>query len=98
MICELRDTSKAAPLFEGWKETLIFSCLQKVMGKILVADPVSPRSAMAAVGCFAFYAGEPDRELVTAKPEGFVIMTPHRGMLPKGEEGKQVRHQKGNAV
>ena len=68
MICELRDTSKAAPLFEGWKETLIFSCLQKVMGKILVADPVSPRSAMAAVGCFAFYAGEPDRELVTAKP------------------------------
>ena len=52
MICELRDTSKAAPLFEGWKETLIFSCLQKVMGKILVADPVSPRSAMAAVGCF----------------------------------------------
>ena len=76
MICELRDTSKAVPLFEGWKETLIFSCLQKVMGKILVADPVSPRSAMAAVGCFAFYAGEPDRELVTAKPEGFVIMTP----------------------
>jgi GNAT superfamily N-acetyltransferase len=76
MICELRDTSKAAPLFEGWKETLIFSCLQKVMGKILVADPVSPRSAMATVGCFAFYAGDPDRELVTAKPEGFVIMTP----------------------
>ena len=31
---------------------------------------------MAYVGCFAFYAGEPDRELVINKPEGFVIMVP----------------------
>jgi RimJ/RimL family protein N-acetyltransferase len=76
MLYELTDTSKAAHLFEGWKETLIYSCLQKVMGKIFVTDLDSPKSAMAFVGCFAFYAGEPDQELVMNKPDGFVIMVP----------------------
>lgn len=76
MICELEDTTLAAGLFDGWQETLIYSCLQKVMGRILVTDPADPRSAMAIVGCFAFVAGKPDRELVLGKPEGFVIMVP----------------------
>ena len=76
MIYELTDTSKAEKLFEGWKETLIYSCLQKVMGKIFVTDPASPVSAMAYVGCFAFFAGVPDKELVMHKPDGFVILVP----------------------
>lgn len=76
MIFELEDTSKAESLFAGWEETLIYSCLQKVMGKILVIDTDNPVSAMAFVGCFAFLAGEPDRELIINKPDGFVIMTP----------------------
>ena len=76
MIYELTDTSKVAGLFEDWEETLIYSCLQKVMGKIYVTDLESPKSAMAFVGCFAFYAGEPNKELVSNKPEGFIIMTP----------------------
>ena len=76
MIYELTDTSKVKPIFEGWNETLIYSCLQKVMGEISVTDLDSPTSAMAYVGCFAFYAGVPDKELVMAKPKGFVIMTP----------------------
>ena len=76
MIFELEDTSKVESLFVGWKETLIYSCLQKVMGKIYVIDTNTPVSAMAFVGCFAFLAGEPDRELIINKPDGFVIMTP----------------------
>ena len=76
MIYELEDTSKVNHLFEGWKETLIYSCLQKVMGKIFVTNLDAPVSAMAYVGCFAFYAGIPNKELVSHKPEGFVIMTP----------------------
>ncbi|MCR5686882.1 MAG: GNAT family N-acetyltransferase [Lachnospiraceae bacterium] len=71
---ELTDTSKVKHLFEGWKETLIYSCLQKVMGKIYVTNIDNPLSAMAYVGCFAFYAGVPDKELVMAKPGRFVIM------------------------
>ena len=76
MIYELQDTIKAAGLFDSWQDTLIDSCLQKIMGKIFVTDVADPKSAYAYVGCFAFYAGEPDRELVMNKPEGFVIMTP----------------------
>ena len=76
MIYELENTAKAAPLFEGWEETLIYSCLQKVMGRVYVTDPENPRSACAFAGCFCFYAGEPDRELVARKPDGFVIMVP----------------------
>ena len=76
MVYELEDTLKVKELFEGWEETLIYSCLQKGMGKIYVTDPKRPVSAMAFVGCFAFYAGKPDEELVMAKPDGFVIMTP----------------------
>ncbi len=76
MIYELEDTTKAAPLFDGWEETLIYSCLQKVMGKVFVTDLDEPKSAMAFVGCFALLAGEPSEELVRGKPEGFVIMIP----------------------
>ena len=76
MVYELSDTSKAAALFGDWPETLIKSCLQKVMGKIYVTDLEEPKSALAFVGCFAFFAGEPDKELVAHNLAGFVIMTP----------------------
>ena len=76
MIYVLEDTEKVKELFAGWEETLIYSCLQKVMGKVFVTDLENPKSAMAFVGCFAFYAGEPNKELVAEKPEGFIIMTP----------------------
>lgn len=76
MVYVLNDTVKAAPLFEGWQETLIYSCLQKVMGTIYVTDLEQPKSAFAFVGCFGFYAGQPDRELVMNKPKGFVIVVP----------------------
>lgn len=76
MVYELAETFKVKHIFEGWNETMIYSCLQKVMGKIYVTNLESPVSAMAHVGCFAFFAGVPDKELVMEKPDGFVIMTP----------------------
>ena len=76
MVYELDDTSKVKGLFEGWQETLIYSCIQKVMGKVLVVNPNEPVSACAFIGCFAFFAGEPNLELVKNKLSGFVIMTP----------------------
>ena len=76
MVYELIDTSKAESIFEGWQETLIYSCLQRVMGKVYVTNPENPVSACAFAGCFAFLAGEPNIELVENKPAGFVIMVP----------------------
>lgn len=64
MVYELKDTEKAAPLFEGWQESMIWSCLQKVMGKIYTDSPEHPASAMALVADFCFFAGKPDAELV----------------------------------
>ena len=76
MCCKFYDTSKVKDLFAGWQETLIYSCLQKVMGSIYVTNPDEPVSALAYVGCFGFVAGEPNRELLENKPEGFAIITP----------------------
>ncbi|MBR3040019.1 MAG: GNAT family N-acetyltransferase [Lachnospiraceae bacterium] len=76
MIYELEDTTKVVELFKDWQETMIYSCLQRVMGKVFVTNAIHPKSACASVGCFAFFAGEPDKELVLSKPQGFVIMTP----------------------
>lgn len=76
MISQLINTEKAEPIFSGWNDTMVRSCLQQVMGKIYVTDTEQPKSACAVLGCFAFYSGEPDEELVRNKPEGFLIMTP----------------------
>ena len=76
MIYELEDTNKVQALFDGWEVTLVRSCLQKVMGKVFVTDPGEPQSAFAFVGCFGFFAGKPERELVKNIPAGFVILVP----------------------
>lgn len=75
-IYELEDVSKAEHLFTGWQETLIYSCLQKVMGKIYVTDLDDPRSAVAFIGCFVFLAGEPDPVLVSHQYAQFMILVP----------------------
>lgn len=74
MVYELNDTSKVETLFAGMEDSMIRSCLEQVMGKVYVTDPKKPRSAMAFLACFAFYAGEPDAELAAYKPKGFVNM------------------------
>lgn len=76
MVIELQNPALAAPLFAGWQETMILSCLQRVMGRILVTEGEKPLSALAAVGCFAFLAGAPDDKLLRAIPEGCTILVP----------------------
>lgn len=66
MIQELKETEKAAPLFAGWQETMIWSCLQGVMGKIYVTSQEDSLSAMAVLGDFCFLVGKPDREFLLA--------------------------------
>lgn len=66
MIQGLKKMKKAAPLFAGWQETMIWSCLQGVMGKIFVTSQEDPVSAMAVLGDFCFLAGKPDREFLLA--------------------------------
>ena len=95
MIHELKDPAKAEHLFAGWEETLIWSCLQGVMGSVFVTDPDHPVSALAFVGCFGFYAGEPDRELVENKPG---VGGADRSMLAFREAGDPLRDPEGHAL
>lgn len=80
MICLAENMKSVEHIFVGWEETLIWSCLQKIMGEIYVDNQDNPRSAMAIIGDFCFFAGEPDKELVLYKPESchqdFIIMVP----------------------
>lgn len=80
MICLAENMKSVEQIFDGWEETLIWSCLQKVMGEIYVDNQDNPKSAMAILGDFSFYAGIPNKELVLFKPENcsqdFIIMVP----------------------
>lgn len=69
MVYEIKQTEKAATLFADWRETLIWSCLQQVMGHIYVNFAEAPISAMAVLGDFCFFAGKPDKEIVLYKPD-----------------------------
>ncbi len=64
MAFKLENRGKAAALFGGWQETMIWSCLQGVMGDIYVDSLENPASAMALLGDFCFLAGKPDRGFV----------------------------------
>lgn len=77
---EIKESKLVEHLFEGWQETLIWSCLQQVMGQLYANDAKHPTAAMALIGDFCFFAGEPDKELVLFRPEldkrNFIIMVP----------------------
>ncbi|XCP84773.1 GNAT family N-acetyltransferase [Roseburia hominis] len=80
MVYLLEEPRRAEKLFEGWEESLIWSCLQGVMGELYVDDRERPSAVMAILGDFSFFAGEPCEELVRYKPkwcsQDFMIMVP----------------------
>lgn len=83
-IFQVTDKSAIAPLFAGWQETLIWSCLQDCMGTAYAAGGGQPRSAQILVGDFCFFAGEPEEALIrhwpAEAPADFLIMVPqHEG-------------------
>ncbi len=77
---EITDARKVADLFGEWEETLIWSCLQGVMGKIYANDLHQPTAAMAVIGDFTFFAGKPDPALAAYKPawckQNYMILVP----------------------
>lgn len=79
-IYTVKDKKLVAPLFEGWQETMIWSCLQDCMGNAYADDLKNPKSAQIIIGDFCFFAGIPLPELVKNKPEehssNFIIMAP----------------------
>lgn len=58
----MTDLERIAPLFDGWEETMIWSCLQGVMGRCTAND--AGTAARIESGDFCFLAGEPDAALL----------------------------------
>jgi len=85
-------------IFGNWNETIIWSCLQGIMGEVHTNLPKD--AAMAILGDFAFFSGNPDEELIRFKPESckqdFIIMVPQNakwaGLIEKcyGAKAKKV--------
>ena len=84
-VYRLEKPEKAAVLFEGWNETLIWSCLQGVMGEIYVDSEVNPASAVAVIGDFCFLAGEPDEGILSCFVENGMFSDRFFVMVPRDE-------------
>ena len=59
MIFEINESGKIKELFAGCQETMVWSCLQGVMGHLYTDDLKDPQSVMAILGDFCFFAGKP---------------------------------------
>lgn len=76
--------SAAAPLFAGWQETMIFSCLEGEMGSVWVDDAQHPTWAQATLGDFTFFTGDASKQgaqaaaasLLEKHPNGFALAVP----------------------
>lgn len=77
---EKENMDSIRPLFAGWQESLIWSCLQGCMGEAWADNADNPRSAQIILGDFCYFAGEVNRELIAHKPQSresdFIIMVP----------------------
>ena len=54
MIYEIQESEKVSNLFKDWEATMVWSCLQGIMGKIYSNELNFPLSAMAVLGDFIF--------------------------------------------
>ena len=45
-----KEFREVARLFEGWEETMIYTCLEGRMGKVISDGNNPPRAALAEVG------------------------------------------------
>ena len=80
MIYELLETGRASALFAGWQDSVVWSALQGVMGKIYVDSLEKLESGVAMLGDFCFLSGKPESEVISGalanSASGEVILVP----------------------
>ena len=78
MIYELIETGRASALFAGWQDSVVWSALQGVMGKIYVDSLEKPESGVVILGDFCFLSGKPKSEIISgALPKKYKDMVVH---------------------
>ena len=97
MIERIKVTEKVEALFEGWEETMIWSCLQDVMGEVYGDNGEHIKAAKAVLGDFCFFSGEVDKNLIRHEMErtkGASVLVPRNrawemAMEEEGERSEQ---------
>ena len=87
-IIKIEDTKRVEALFQNTTDTVILSCLQKVMGEIYATEDL--KSAMAILGDFSFFVGVPREELLffgvkLYSRNGDLDPSDHLVMVPENE-------------
>lgn len=54
MVYEIRDPRPLMPLFGPWKETMLYSCFQGVMGKLYADSSLAPGGLWLSWGILPF--------------------------------------------
>ncbi len=74
------EMDRIAPLFAGWEESLIWSCLQGCMGEAWADSEDRPQSARIILADFCYFAGNVNRALVEeeikTQSRNYLIMVP----------------------
>jgi len=95
-VCKGKRRKAVSPLFDGWQETMVWSCLQGVMGTVYgtILPEISGdyRAAAAGLGGFIFLAGMPEKELLFYLDE--TCRKEFRILVPRSEDwsGTILRH------
>ncbi len=74
ILTERQSLARLAPLFAGWEETMLQSCLAGCMGYAIADDEENPRTAQIVAGDFCFFVGVPSEAL--AAQAAAPILTP----------------------
>lgn len=90
MIQQLKkdEMYKIEPLYMGWEESLLWSCMQGHMGRAWVNDLENPTAAEILLGDFFYFAGNPNaegaEELIQNIPDDF--KSAKALMVPQNED------------
>lgn len=83
-VYKVKDKKTISPLFSEWQETLIWSCLQDLMGEAYSDSLEAPLSAEIILGDFCFFAGTVNHEIIRNKPPSY--KSDYIIMVPQNEE------------
>ena len=86
MVFQVDDKKTIAPLFDGWEQTMIWSCLQNCMGVAYADNLKCPASAQIVTGPFCYFAGKVNHDLIRNNLEYSFDMVPQNALWEEAIE------------
>lgn len=74
---KIKEMSRIKHLYNNWEETMIYSCLEGIMGEAYVDNIEKPESAVISLGGFEFFAGQPNVDIVDTIESSFRLLVPN---------------------